>query len=152
MSLPTERPNRQIRIDTFHFSVVDAAVRGGADAAERDAFRGQRLLDAVSRRLCPPGCVLQLCMELGAHLAGERGDRPESEQVRSVALIRGAGVFTVTAEEGVLRLCAGAIGPALRVAAEAPKCIGPSGLTLVDAAELRRVVDRLAVRAAASPA
>ena len=72
--------------------------------------------------------------------------------MRRVALIGAAGALAVAAEEGVLRLRAGAVGPALRVTAEAAEGVGTAGQPALDASQLRRVADRLAIRAAAAPA
>ena len=79
----------------------------------------------------------------------------QEERVRDVEAQNQVGTarpLAVTAQEGILRLRAGAVDAALRMAAEAPEGVGPSGRAQVDATEARREVDRLPVRPAAPPA
>src|SRR5207247_9774256 len=121
----------------------------GADAAERDTLRDERLLHAVSLRPRALAGACRLGLQLGAHLAREAGDRTEAEEMRRIALIRAAGTLAVAAHERVLRWRAGAVDAALRMAAEAPEGVRPSGRAQVDATEARREVDRLPVRPAA---
>ena len=153
MSLPAERTDRQIRVDA-----LDCA---GSRACRRARRRRDRTRPPWWSSGCSTACPsalralargLRLGVQLGAHLARQAGDRTEAEDVRGIALIRAAGALAVAAQKRVLRLRARAVGSALRVTAEAPEGVGPAGRALVDATQLRRVVDRLAVRAAAAPA
>src|SRR5206468_1685115 len=89
---------------------------------------------------------------LAAHLARETGNRTQTEEMRGIALIRAGGPLTVAPEERILRLRAGAVGPALRMTAEAGEGVGSPGQTAMDATQARCVVDRLAVRRPAAPA
>ena len=142
MALPSERTNRQIGIDPFDRTGVERAVGLGRDAAERDALRGQRLLDGTLFGLGSGAGGVRLGAQLGAHLPRQTGDRPEPEHLRGIALIGGARPLAVAAHERVLRLRPGAVGSALRVAAEACECVGPSGRAQVHTAQARRVADR----------
>ena len=90
MALPAKRTDRQVRIDAFDGAGVHRAVGVGADAAERDALRDERLLHAVSLRPRALACARRLGLQLGAHLAREAGDRTEAEEMGSIALIRAA--------------------------------------------------------------
>src|SRR5438067_6439039 len=72
--------------------------------------------------------------------------------MRGIALICAAGPLAVAPQEGILRLRAGAIEPALRMAAEASEGVGPPGRPSMDATEPRRVVDGLPVGPPAAPA
>src|SRR5262245_39378298 len=72
--------------------------------------------------------------------------------MRCVALIGTAEALAVAAQERILRLHAGAVGAAFRMAAEASERIGSAARAAVHATELRRVVDRGAVRASRAPA
>src|SRR5207247_9743510 len=124
MSLPAKWTDRQIRVDTFHRTVVERTVRPGSDATERDALAGERLLDPVPLRLRSLANARRLCLQLAAHLARETGNRTQTEEMRGIALIRAAGPLTVAPEERILRLRAGSVGPALRMAAEAGAGLG----------------------------
>jgi len=90
-------------------------------------------------------------VEIRGHLARQQRDRSQAQEVRGVALMAAAGPLAIAEEERVLRLRAGAVGPTLRVTAEAPESVGAAGRTSVNAAEPRGEPDRLAVRAPAAP-
>src|SRR5439155_24567716 len=113
---------------------VERAVRSGDDPTERDALGSERLLDPVSFRSGALGGGRCLGVQLGAHLAGEERHRTHAEEVRRIALIRAARPLAVAPQERVLRLRAGAVGPALGMTAEAAEGIRPSGKPLMDAA------------------
>src|SRR5439155_16394850 len=115
------------------------------------ALGGEGLLHAASFRSRPLASARRLRLQLGAHLAREARDWTETEEMRRIALIRADGALAVAPQEGILRLRAGAVGPALRVAAEASEGIGPPCRPLVDATQARRVVDRVPVRPPAPP-
>src|SRR5262249_5094762 len=133
VTLPAERTNDQVGVDALDAAVVDGAVGLGRDVSEPDTFRRERLLDPVTFHLCPRARGVGLPPQLGAHLACQARDRPEAEDLRGVALVRAAGLRTVSAHERVLRLRAGAVGSSLRVTAEAAERIGPAGRAQVDA-------------------
>src|SRR5262249_61947434 len=133
-----------------HRTGVDVAVRVGGDVTERDALGGEGLLHRVSVGLRPLARLRRLLLELRAHLARQARDRTEAEKMRGVPLVRGAGPLAVAAQERVLRLRAGAVDPALRMAAEAAEGVGAARRSLMDATRPRRGVDRLPVRSAAA--
>src|SRR4029077_13250647 len=150
--LPAERTDGQIPVDAFHPTVVDRPVGVGGDMTEPDALGRERLLDPAPFRLCPLASACGLLLQLSAHLAREAGDRADTEEMRGVPLVRTGGPLAVAPHERVLRLRARTVGPALRMAAEASEGIRSSRQTLVDATQPRRVVDRVPVRPAATPA
>src|SRR5262249_8489063 len=116
VALPAERTDREIGIDADDTAGVERAVRLGRDAPKRDPLRDERLLDAVARGPRARACGLGLGAQLGAHLAGQTGDRAEAEHVRRIPLIGAADLLAVAPHERVLRLGPGAVGAALRVA------------------------------------
>src|SRR2546428_10186459 len=152
MPFPAKWTDRQIRVDPSHRAVAERAVRPGGDATERDALGDERLLDPVPVRLRSLANARRLRLQLAAHLTREAGNRTQTEEVRGIALIRAAGPFTVAPEERILRLRAGSVGPALRMAAEAGEGVGSPGQASMDALQARCVVDRLPVRRTAAPA
>src|SRR5207253_5329060 len=94
----------------------------------------------------------RLRLQLGAHLAREARNRTETEEMGGIALVRAADPLAVAPQERILRLRAGAIEPALRMAAETSEGVGPPGRPAMDATEPRRVVDGLPVGPPAAPA
>src|SRR3989442_10090675 len=137
MPLPAKWTERQIRVDTFHRTVVERAVRPGSDPTERDALGGEHLLDPAPLRFRSLANACRLCLQLAAHLARETGNRTETEASRGIALIRADGPLPVAPEERVLRLRARSVGPALGMTAEACEGIGSPSQT--SRSEERRV-------------
>src|SRR5439155_24111526 len=75
-----------------------------------------------------------------------------ASELLGVPLMLACGPLAVAQQDRVLRLRAGDIGHALRMAAEAPESIGSSRQTSMDTTQARCVVDRLPVRPPAPPA
>src|SRR5262249_45618078 len=113
MSLPAEGTNYQVAVDAFDGTVVERAVGAGGNAAERDTLRRQQLLDAMAVRLGARGGGCRLGVQICAHLARQRRHRPETQDMRSIALVGTTGALAVAAQEGILRLRAGAVRAAL---------------------------------------
>ena len=152
VSLPAEGPDGQIAIDALDAAGVEGAVGLGGDAAEGDALGRQVALDAAAFRTGARARRGRLGAELGAHLARQRRDRTDAEEMRRIALVRARDPLAVAAEERVLGLRPGAVGSALRVTAEAPERVGAARGAAMHPPQLRREVDRLAVGTAAPPA
>ena len=148
MTFPAEGTDRQVRVDTFDRRGVERAVGLRRYLSEGDGLGRQRLLDPVSFRLRAFARRVSLRAQLGAHLARQARDRPQAEDEGRIALVRACRARAVAAHERVLRLRAGAVGPTLRVAAEASEGVGTARRPQMDATQRGRVA--IALRSAST--